>query len=160
MMQRVVLCCDMLYYDATRDRPGTSEGSAAQYTAHNRIGAAPQSLRAAQVDLCVVRVADQATGVAFISVADDGQNAITVAPGANAALLPAHLPPLQGISHLLLQLETPLPTVTGSALAVPEVRPVFDAVTVTVTALSRSATTGAYVAPVAPAIGAPSRDHW
>ena len=47
MMQRVVLCCDMLYYDATRDRPGTSEGSAAQYTARNRIGAAPQSLRAA-----------------------------------------------------------------------------------------------------------------
>jgi ribokinase len=55
--------------------------------------------------------------VAFISVADDGENAITVAPGANAALLPAHLPPLQGISHLLLQLETPLATVTAYARA-------------------------------------------
>jgi ribokinase len=76
-----------------------------------------QSLRAAQVELCLVRVADQATGVAFISVADDGENAITVAPGANAALLPAHLPPLQGISHLLLQLETPLATVTAYARA-------------------------------------------
>ncbi len=75
------------------------------------------SLRQAQVDLCVVRVANQATGVAFISVADDGENAITVAPGANTALLPTHLPPLRGISHLLLQLETPIATVTAYARA-------------------------------------------
>ena len=33
----------------------------------------------------------QPTGTAFICVSDDGENAITVAPGANNALLPEHL---------------------------------------------------------------------
>lgn len=75
------------------------------------------SLREAQVQLHVVRVAEQATGTAFICVSDEAENAITVAPGANNALEPRHLPPLQGFSHLLLQLETPLPTVTAFARA-------------------------------------------
>src|SRR5207249_1986208 len=44
-------------------------------------------------------------------------NAITVAPGANALLKPEHLPSLEGITHLLLQLETPLDTVTAYARA-------------------------------------------
>jgi ribokinase len=50
-------------------------------------------------------------------VSDAGENAITVAPGANACLRPEHLPPLKGITHLLLQLETPLETVTAYARA-------------------------------------------
>lgn len=76
-----------------------------------------ESLREAQVVLQVVRVAAQPTGVAFICVSDEAENAITVAPGANNALEPGHLPSLQGFSHLLLQLETPLPTVLAFARA-------------------------------------------
>ena len=80
----------------------------------NRIEA---SLQAASVELRPVRVANQATGAAFICVSDDAENAITVAPGANAYLLPAHLPRLEEFSHLLLQLETPLDTVLAYAKA-------------------------------------------
>ena len=80
------------------------------------------SLATAGVVLHAVRVADQATGTAFICVSDDGENAITVAPGANQALAPAHLtstglPPLAGFSHLLMPLETPLATVAAYAHA-------------------------------------------
>ncbi len=76
-----------------------------------------QSLRAAGVDLDVRRCGEQPTGTAFICVSDDGENAITVAPGANATLRSADLPPLDGIGHLLLQLETPLDAVAGWARA-------------------------------------------
>jgi ribokinase len=75
------------------------------------------SLHAAGVQLHLVRVPEQATGTAFICVSDDAENAITVAPGANLALKPSHLPPLAGVSHLLMQLEIPLPSVTAYALA-------------------------------------------
>lgn len=75
------------------------------------------SLREAGVDLLTVRVTDTPTGTAFICVSDDAENAITVAPGANACLMPEHLPTLRGVSHLLLQLETPLPTVMAFAQA-------------------------------------------
>ncbi len=74
-----------------------------------------QSLVAAGVQLHAVRVALVATGTAFICVSDAGENAITVAPGANNALEPSHLPSLDGFSHLLLQLETPLSTVAAYA---------------------------------------------
>lgn len=80
------------------------------------------SLKAAGVHLHVVRVPDQATGTAFICVSDDAENAITVAPGANLALRPAHLPPLVGFSHLLMQLEIPLSTVTAYAQAAKEAK--------------------------------------
>ena len=75
------------------------------------------SLAAAGVRTHVVRVPDQPTGTAFICVAADGENAITVAPGANEALREAHLPPLDGVTHLLMQLETPFETVTAYARA-------------------------------------------
>ncbi len=75
------------------------------------------SLQAAGVVQHVVRAPQQPTGVAFICVADNAENAITVAPGANGALLPQHLPPLQDFSHLLLQLETPMATVLAYAQA-------------------------------------------
>jgi ribokinase len=75
------------------------------------------SLRAAGVQLHIVRSPDLATGTAFICVSDDAENAITVAPGANLVLAASHLPPLQGFSHLLMQLETPLSTVAAYARA-------------------------------------------
>lgn len=73
------------------------------------------SLEGAQVRLHTVRCPDQATGCAFICVADNAENAITVAPGANLCLQSQHLPELQGISHLLMQLEIPIATVTAYA---------------------------------------------
>jgi ribokinase len=79
------------------------------------------SLTQAGVQLHTVRAASEPTGTAFICVSDDGENAITVAPGANHALLTEHLaqhlPSLQGITHLLMQLETPLATVQAYAQA-------------------------------------------
>ncbi len=76
-----------------------------------------QSLRESGVALTPVRIPDQPTGTAFICVSDDAENAITVAPGANACLLPQHLPSLAGFSHLLMQLETPVDTVAAYANA-------------------------------------------
>lgn len=73
------------------------------------------SLRDAGVATTIVRVAGVATGTAFICLSDDAENAITVAPGANAALRPDDLPALAGVSHLLLQLESPLDSVTAWA---------------------------------------------
>jgi ribokinase len=73
------------------------------------------SLRSAGVQLHTVRVPGIATGTAFICVSDAAENAITVAPGANNALEPEHLPPLDGFSHLLLQLETRISTVASYA---------------------------------------------
>jgi ribokinase len=73
------------------------------------------SLREAGVALNIVRSADTATGTAFVCLADDGENAITVAPGANARLHPDDLPALEGTDYLLLQLETPLEAVAAYA---------------------------------------------
>jgi ribokinase len=73
------------------------------------------SLQESGVLLTAVRTSDQPTGTAFICVSDDAENAITVAPGANACLRPEHLPTLTGISHLLMQLETPVDTVAAYA---------------------------------------------
>jgi ribokinase len=75
------------------------------------------SLQGAGVRLLTVHEAGFATGTAFICVSEAGENAITVAPGANACLRPEHLPPMVGYTHLLLQLETPLDTVTAYARA-------------------------------------------
>ena len=76
-----------------------------------------QSLQQAGVHCHIVRDAQQATGTAFICVSDDAENAITVAPGANQSLRAADLPALDGFSHLLLQLETPLASVAAYARA-------------------------------------------
>ncbi|MFL6606500.1 MAG: ribokinase [Steroidobacteraceae bacterium] len=75
------------------------------------------SLRDAGVELHVVRVAAAATGAALICVADDAQNAITVAPGANSLLRTVDQRDLAGVGYLLLQLETPLETVIDIARA-------------------------------------------
>lgn len=57
------------------------------------------------------------TGAAFISVSEGGENAITVASGANASLRPEHLPVLTDYQFLILQLEIPLDTVKAYAAA-------------------------------------------
>lgn len=76
-----------------------------------------ESLKAAGVRMHVVRFRDEPTGTAFICVSDDAENAITVAPGANSRLRASDLPPLDGFTHLLLQLETPIDIVTTYARA-------------------------------------------
>jgi ribokinase len=75
------------------------------------------SLRDAGVQLELVRAHDQPTGVAFVCLSDSAENAITVAPGANGSLRPTHLPSLSDVSHLLMQLETPLESVEAWAIA-------------------------------------------
>jgi ribokinase len=80
-------------------------------------GAADEALALLQrdgVDLDAVAVdARLATGVALISVAEDGENQIVVAPGANAAVTPTHLP-ARFEGPLILQLELPLDTVVAA----------------------------------------------
>jgi ribokinase len=75
------------------------------------------ALRQAGIALEIRRRRDLPTGVAFICLSDDAENAITVAPGANAALSADDLPALDGVACLLLQLETPLPAVLAYAQA-------------------------------------------
>ncbi|SDX81472.1 ribokinase [Lysobacter enzymogenes] len=74
-----------------------------------------RSLRDGGVELVVRRCNERATGTAFVCVADDGENAIVVAPGANAALRGDDLPALDGVGWLLLQLESPLDAVAAWA---------------------------------------------
>jgi ribokinase len=77
------------------------------------------SLRSAGVETGRVRVTEEAaTGVALIVVAEGGQNQIVVAAGANERLRPDEVTDALtdiGASHLLLQLETPVETVTAAA---------------------------------------------
>lgn len=75
------------------------------------------SLNTAHVILHRVLAHDQPSGCAFICVADNAENAITVAPGANLTLQSQHLPDLTGFTYLLMQLEIPLATVTAYAEA-------------------------------------------
>jgi ribokinase len=55
------------------------------------------------------------SGIAMITVSEKGENAITVAPGANARLTPEDLEeaeePFHEADYMLIQLETPLDTV-------------------------------------------------
>ncbi len=77
------------------------------------------ALRAERIDVCGVVRDDAASGVALIVVDEHGENAITVAPGANAALTPEDVNAsrglIEGAAVLLLQLETPLPAVRRAA---------------------------------------------
>jgi ribokinase len=67
----------------------------------------------------VTRDAEAASGVALIVVSESGENAIAVAPGANMRLTAADVdraaPAIREADMLLLQLETPLPTVRHAA---------------------------------------------
>jgi ribokinase len=73
-----------------------------------------ESLSGAGVTLHRKR-SDKPTGAALICVDDNAENAITVAPGANASLAADDLPTLAGVSTLMLQLETPLESVIAYA---------------------------------------------
>jgi ribokinase len=66
-------------------------------------------LRAAGVDLGLVRVADRPTGFAAIMVADAGENLIAVASGANSQACAAAVPPeaLGPATLLVAQMEVP-----------------------------------------------------
>jgi len=67
----------------------------------------------------VSRDDDEATGVALIAVAQDGENSITVASGANMRLMPDHVEAaaaaIQQADGLLLQLEVGLKTIETAA---------------------------------------------
>ncbi|ANE43307.1 ribokinase [Deinococcus puniceus] len=72
-------------------------------------------LTRACVDLSGLHTLDAPTGLALITVAADGENAITVASGANARFGPEHLPTdWGGFTHVLLQQEL-APAVTLEA---------------------------------------------
>jgi ribokinase len=62
------------------------------------------------VGVTAIRVTDEPTGCAFIAVDETGENAITVASGANMALRSADLPDslLSKASILVLQMEVPI----------------------------------------------------
>jgi ribokinase len=70
---------------------------------------------------CVFRDTRAASGVALIFVAEDGENSIAVAGGANAKLAPADVKKaariIRSAAWLVAQLETPLATVTAAAEA-------------------------------------------
>jgi ribokinase len=75
-----------------------------------------QALQEKGIDTSLVkRVSDASTGAAFITVTPDGENAITVAPGANRSLTPedadAALDAIQEARVLVAQMEIPVKTV-------------------------------------------------
>ena len=73
-----------------------------------------RSLEDANVSLQVVRSV-KPTGTAFVCLADDADNAITVAPGANGDLQGDEVSDWTRIGYVLLQLETPLEAVRALA---------------------------------------------
>src|SRR3954447_9738789 len=75
-----------------------------------------KGLQAADVDVTAVGTAKgTASGVALITVDSQGQNSITVVPGANGKLLPRDLtkalPRLRSAGMILAQLEIPMETI-------------------------------------------------
>ncbi|MBE2283241.1 MAG: ribokinase [Prosthecobacter sp.] len=78
------------------------------------------SWRSEGIDIThVTRDAKAASGVALILVDENGENSIAVAGGANQRLTPAHVRKaakvIRGAHTLLMQLETPLPTIQAAA---------------------------------------------
>lgn len=61
----------------------------------------------------LVEVKDSHTGLAFINVADDGENQIAVASGANDKFDPAHLSPIMA-DGIITQFEIPLETIEAA----------------------------------------------
>lgn len=74
-------------------------------------------LTSAGVNASFVRRLDGASGAAFITIEEGGENRIIVSPGANAALTPPLLnaAAFAGVGVLLLQLEIPLETALAAA---------------------------------------------
>ena len=84
--------------------------------------AARRNLADAGIDTGNVRVCEQPTGSAYVTVATTGENSIVVVPGANASLTAADLDRavdvLGAAAVVVLQLEIPLPVVERAAEAV------------------------------------------
>jgi ribokinase len=80
------------------------------------------SLEAANVDTKAVEVVQTSSGIALITTAKDGQNAIVVVPAANGELSPRelekHLPLIREAGIILTQLEIPLETIEYLAMIV------------------------------------------
>ena len=76
-----------------------------------------QSLKAEGVDTAWVMATEHTSGIAVVTVDDQGGNSIVVSPGANANLKPADIPDeiFKGSNVLLLQHEIPLETIQDSA---------------------------------------------
>lgn len=72
-----------------------------------------KNLKADGVYLDAVKTVDAHTGLAFISVSDDGENQIAVASGANAAFAPEHLPKLCS-DVLITQFEIPVAVIEAA----------------------------------------------
>jgi len=71
-------------------------------------------LKSSGVDLSgLVKIEDSHTGLAFINVADDGENQIAVASGANDKFTPAHLTPIQA-DGIITQFEIPLDAILAA----------------------------------------------
>lgn len=71
-------------------------------------------LKKMKLDTSLVKIfKGQHSGVAVIMVSEKGENAISVAPGANLSLTPTHMKSVDfsKFSHVVLQLETPINTV-------------------------------------------------
>jgi len=77
----------------------------------------------------VVVFDDVATGHAFVSVADSGENSIVLALGANTALASAHVTGVSSAGHavLLAQLECPIDTVAAAFRAAPDAVKILNA---------------------------------
>jgi len=71
------------------------------------------NLKADGIYLDAVKTVDAHTGLAFITVSDDGENQIAVASGANAAFAPEHLPKLCS-DVLITQFEIPIPVIEAA----------------------------------------------
>lgn len=78
-----------------------------------------ESLRSAGVDVALVEVGSEPTGVAIIFLTPDGDNSIVVAPGGNGALTPDHVltAPVTAADVLLLQGEIAPATNLAAAAA-------------------------------------------
>lgn len=71
-------------------------------------------IRAAEVDTTAVEVVEGPTGIAMITVADNGENQIVVVPGANESVT-VHAPTVRSADLVLCQLEVPVPVVEEAA---------------------------------------------
>lgn len=84
-------------------------------------GPALSGLRAAGVDLAAVAVHDGPTGVALVTVAEDGENTIVVVPGANARVdagaVAAHRELVAGAAVVVVQGEIPRSGTEAAAAA-------------------------------------------
>lgn len=76
-----------------------------------------EALLSAGANLQHLRELSVPSGVALITISDDGENSITVASGANARLMPEDLPAdFSSFTHLLMQQEIPPETVLAAAV--------------------------------------------